>query len=58
MEFPDGIMGECRSSYSETQNILKVDAEKGWAELLPAYKYKGIKARTYKQVYTALRRSN
>lgn len=43
MEFPGGIMAYCKSSYSEVQNILRVETDKGWAELQPAYKYRGIK---------------
>ena len=48
MEFPGGVLAECRSSYSEIQNILRLEAENGWAELSPAYKYKGIKGKTSK----------
>ncbi len=43
MEFPGGIMAYCKSSYSEVQNILRVETDKGWAELQPAYKYRGLK---------------
>ncbi|MGZ5287451.1 MAG: Gfo/Idh/MocA family protein, partial [Flavisolibacter sp.] len=43
MEFPGGLIAYCKSSYSEVQNILRIEAEKGWAELKPAYKYRGIK---------------
>lgn len=46
MEFPGGIICECKSSYSEQQNILRLESAKGWAELSPAYKYKGIKGKT------------
>ena len=43
MEFPGGLVAHCKSSYSEVQNILRIETEKGWAELQPAYKYRGIK---------------
>ncbi|MGN6292905.1 MAG: Gfo/Idh/MocA family protein [Chitinophagaceae bacterium] len=46
MEFPDGTIAECESSYSEDMNQLHVDAEKGWFELSPAYSYKGITGKT------------
>ena len=46
MEFPGGITGACRSSYSEVQNLLKLETTNGWAALSPAYKYKGIKGKT------------
>ncbi len=43
MEFPGGIIAYCKSSYSEVQNLLRIETDKGWAELKPAYKYRGIK---------------
>ena len=46
MEFPGGITAECKTSYSENLNILRLEAEKGWAELTPAYPYGGIHGRT------------
>ena len=46
MEFPGGIVCECKTSYSETQNLLRVEYENGWAELSPAYKYEGIRGKT------------
>jgi predicted dehydrogenase len=46
MEFPGGIIAECKSSYSEGQNLLRGDAEKGWFELRPAYAYGGISGET------------
>lgn len=45
MEFPGGIVADCKSSYSEEMNILRAEAEKGWFELSPAYEYKGIKGK-------------
>lgn len=46
MEFPGNIVAECKTSYSEEMNVLRFEAENGWAELSPAYKYKGIKGKT------------
>ena len=48
MEFPNGIVANCKTSYSENLNILRAEAENGWAELSPAYAYGGIKGRTSK----------
>lgn len=46
MEFPGDITAECRTSYSEHMNRLRAEAEKGWAEVAPAYDYKGLKGKT------------
>ena len=46
MEFPNGIIAECKTSYSDEMNLLRADAEKGWFELSPAYEYEGIKGKT------------
>lgn len=46
MEMPDGSIAKCSSSYSQKQNRLRVEAEKGWFELDPAYPYNGIKGKT------------
>jgi hypothetical protein len=46
MEFPGGILADCRCSYSEDMNLLHAEAEKGWFELSPAYAYEGIKGKT------------
>lgn len=46
MEFADGLTAECRTSYAEKLNLLRMEGEKGWAELSPAYQYNGIKGRT------------
>ncbi|WP_276372616.1 Gfo/Idh/MocA family oxidoreductase [Chryseolinea sp. H1M3-3] len=46
MEFPDGLIAECKTSYSEEFNLLRAEANKGWFELSPAYEYTGIKGRT------------
>ena len=46
MEFPDGVIAKCASSYSEKQNRLRAEAENGWFELHPAYPYEGVKGKT------------
>lgn len=46
MEYPNGVIAECSCSYSEYQNHLRVEAEKGWFELAPAFSYSGLKGRT------------
>jgi predicted dehydrogenase len=46
MEFPNDIIADCSSSYSKAENYLKIEAERGWCELSPAYSYQGIKGET------------
>jgi len=46
MEFPGGIKANCATSYAQELNQLRVEAEKGWFELQPAYAYKGIEGKT------------
>jgi len=46
MEMPNGLIAECRTSYSESSNFLKAEAEKGWFELQPAFNYSGLKGNT------------
>lgn len=48
MEMPDGVVAKCTSSYSEKTNRLRVEGEKGWIELSPAYAYSGIRGKTDK----------
>ncbi len=45
MEMPDGVIAECRSSYSENANFLKAEAEKASFELSPAFSYSGLKGK-------------
>lgn len=42
LEMPDGLVANCRTSFSETSSYLRIDAEKGWAELNPAFNYNGL----------------
>jgi predicted dehydrogenase len=46
MEFPDNIIANCETSYSQNMNLLRADAQNGWFELKPAYAYSGIKGET------------
>lgn len=46
MEFPGGVIAECRTSYAEELNLLRAEAEQGWFQLNPAYEYKGLKGET------------
>ncbi len=46
MEFPGGIRVKCFTSYAEDTNYLKVEAEKGWFGIAPAYAYNGLKGET------------
>ena len=46
MEMPDGMIAECRTSYSGSANRIKAEAEKGWFELDPAFYYAGLKGTT------------
>jgi predicted dehydrogenase len=39
VEMPNGIVGECRASYSEEDCFLRADAERGWFELRPSFYY-------------------
>jgi predicted dehydrogenase len=46
MEMPGGIVAECKTSYAEFMNVLRVEAERGWFELSPAYEYRGLRGKT------------
>jgi predicted dehydrogenase len=46
MEFPEGITADCKTSYSQEMDLLRADCENGWAELSPAYEYRGLKGKT------------
>ncbi|MBT1702247.1 Gfo/Idh/MocA family protein [Chryseosolibacter indicus] len=46
MEMPGGIIAECKTAYTNEMNKLRLEGENGWAELSPAYPYKGIKGET------------
>lgn len=46
MKMPDGLIANCKCSYSEKMDRLKVEAENGWFELSPAFGYNSIKGET------------
>lgn len=46
MKFPSGATAVCETSYSHESNYLRVEAEDGWFELSPAFKYGGLAGRT------------
>lgn len=43
MEFPDGIIANCGTSYVARSNYLHISAEKGWYRIDPAFSYGGLK---------------
>ncbi|AHM58373.1 oxidoreductase domain protein [Flammeovirgaceae bacterium 311] len=47
MEFDDGLVADCKSSYAENNSFLKGKAENGWWTLDPAYAYDGKKGETH-----------
>jgi predicted dehydrogenase len=46
MEFASGAKGICKTSYEESYNFQKAEAQKGVFELQPAYSYRGISGKT------------
>jgi len=42
LEFPEGIVAECKTSFAASINTLKVDCEKGWYTLRPFQSYSGV----------------
>lgn len=46
MEFPNGAVANCSSSYNDSVSRLYTQAENGWWRLEPAYGYSGIKGVT------------
>ena len=46
-KFPAGIKATMRTSYEESSNYLKVQAQEGSWELAPAYSYGGLKGQTH-----------
>jgi len=46
MEMPNGVIAECRTSYSENANFLRAETDIGWFELKPAFNYGGLKGAT------------
>lgn len=48
LNFPDDIVLQGESSYEFNDNYFRAEAEKGWAQLRPAYSYSGIQGETSK----------
>ncbi|TGE06631.1 Gfo/Idh/MocA family protein [Hymenobacter fodinae] len=49
MQFADGAVANCRTSYAENMNsLLRAESSKGFLELQPAFGYGGIDGRTSK----------
>jgi len=46
LEFPGGAIAECRTSFNNNWNLLRVDCEKGWYQLKPMQAYNGVKGET------------
>lgn len=46
LEFANGIIAKCRTSYAESANFLHIEAENGWFELKPAFNYNGLRFTT------------
>lgn len=45
LEFPDGIIANCRTSFGESMNNLEVNCENGWYYLRPFQSYSGVKGK-------------
>ena len=41
LEFPEGIVADCVTSFGENINRLRVDCERGWYEMAPFQAYEG-----------------
>lgn len=46
LEFADGVLAQCATSFGENMNLLRADCERGWYELSPFQSYDGIRGRT------------
>lgn len=46
MQFEDGLVADCKTSYSEDMSLLRAETDNEWFELDPAYPYEGIKGET------------
>ena len=46
LEFPGGILANCKTSFAENMNHLKVDCQSGWYELKPFQSYSGVAGKT------------
>ncbi|GAB3169344.1 Gfo/Idh/MocA family protein [Telluribacter humicola] len=46
LQFEDGSVADCKTSYTEKYNLLRAEAANGWFELQPAYQYGGLEGQT------------
>ncbi|MFC6999948.1 Gfo/Idh/MocA family protein [Rufibacter roseus] len=46
MEFENGVIANCHSSYAQREDLLEGTAEKGWWRLGPAFGYEGKQGQT------------
>ncbi len=46
LQFPEGIVASCKTSFSEGLNTLRTECERGWYELRPFQSYSGVKGKT------------
>ncbi len=46
LEFPNGIMATCKTTFGANINKLKIDCDKGWYELSPMQSYSGVRGTT------------
>jgi predicted dehydrogenase len=46
LQFEDGTVADCRTSYNDKYNKLRAEAARGWFGLEPAYEYSGLKGET------------
>ncbi len=46
LEFPGGLIADCRTSFNMDLNKLRATAAGGWFEIAPAYSYSGQKGKT------------
>jgi glucose-fructose oxidoreductase len=46
LEFPNGATADCRTSFNNNWNLLRVDCENGWYQLSPMQAYTDVKGET------------
>ncbi len=46
MEMPNGVVAECKCSYSQSMDCLRAETPDTWFELRPAYAYRGLAGST------------
>jgi predicted dehydrogenase len=51
MEFPNGVVANCTTSFSASTNHLYVAAENGFIKISPAYGYGGLEGHTQKHKF-------